>query len=286
VTVEQTSLDGTEVELLTATATDICDAEPEVTTDAPAVFPLGTTTVTFTATDASGNLARATTTVTVEDTTPPVINDVPAPVTVEQRSLDGTEVELPMPTATDICDADPKVTSDAPAVFPLGTTTVTFIARDGSGNRATATTKVTVVDTTPPNIRSVHGNPSRLWPPNHKMVPVRVSVSVRDLCDAKPFCKIISVTSNEPVGGRGGDRAPDWVITGNLTVNLRAERSGNRSGRIYTIKVRCTDDSGNSSYRTGTVIVPHDQGKKPKDKKDDKKDNKPNDRGKNNGKKK
>jgi hypothetical protein len=66
---------------------------------------------------------------------------------------------------------------------------------------------------------------------------------------------------------------------------LRAERSGNRSGRVYTIKIRCTDDSGNSSYKAGTVIVPHDQGKKPKDDKGDKKDNKPDDRGKKNGKK-
>ena len=70
------------------------------------------------------------------------------------------------------------------------------------------------------------------------------------------------VSSNEPVNGTGdGDTAPDWVITGNLTVDLRAERSGTGSGRVYTITVRCTDASGNSSTKTVTVTVPHDRRK-------------------------
>lgn len=65
------------------------------------------------------------------------------------------------------------------------------------------------------------------------------------------------VSSNEPVDGLGdGDQVPDWQIAGNLTVNLRAERAGNGSRRVYTISVGCTDASGNSS--TKTVPVPHD----------------------------
>jgi len=65
------------------------------------------------------------------------------------------------------------------------------------------------------------------------------------------------VTSNEPVDGLGdGDTGPDWQITGDLTVNLRAERSGQGSGRIYTITIECTDFSGNSSTKTVTVSVP------------------------------
>jgi hypothetical protein len=70
------------------------------------------------------------------------------------------------------------------------------------------------------------------------------------------------VTSNEPIEGLGdGDTSPDWVITGNLAVDLRAERAGNGSGRIYTITVRCTDAAGNASARSVLVTVPHDGGR-------------------------
>jgi len=94
------------------------------------------------------------------------------------------------------------------------------------------------------------------------MVPVSVSTSKSDNCDAAPVCKIISVSSNEPIDGLGdGDTAPDWEITGNLTVNLRAERSGAGTGRVYTNTVQCTDASKNSSTKSVTVTVPHDQGK-------------------------
>jgi len=187
VTVEQETIAGSAVSL-TATAPDICDASPEVASDAPAVFPLGTTTVTFTATDDSGNSASATMQVTVEDTTPPVIM-VPPDITVEQTSAAGTPVDPAdvNATVTDICDASPDLTDDAPAVFPLGTTTVTFTATDDSGNSASAMMQVTVVDTTPPVITvppdvtveqtSAAGTP---------VDPADVNATVTDICDASP----------------------------------------------------------------------------------------------------
>ena len=64
VTVEQETRDGTVVPL-TATAIDDCDLDPTITSDELEIYPLGMTTVTFTATDASGNSASCTTTVTV-----------------------------------------------------------------------------------------------------------------------------------------------------------------------------------------------------------------------------
>ena len=63
------------------------------------------------------------------------------------------------------------------------------------------------------------------------------------------------MSSNEPVDADG-----DWLITGNLTLNLRAERLGNGTGRVYTITVQCMDSSGNSTTKNVTVNVPHDQG--------------------------
>ena len=91
---------------------------------------------------------------------------------------------------------------------------------------------------------------------------VTVSVSVSDICDADVDCEIISVSSNETVNGLGdGTTDADWEITSDLTVDLRAERSGTGTDRVYTITVECTDDSGNTSMETVDVTVPHDQGK-------------------------
>jgi hypothetical protein len=118
--------------------------------------------------------------------------------------------------------------------------------------------EVRVVDTTPPVIASIAPNPSVLQPANHKMVAVTVNVSATDTCDPAPVCKLAAVSSNEPVNGQGdGTTAPDWEITGASSVNLRAERSGNGSGRVYTLTTECRDATGNKSRGTTTVTVPH-----------------------------
>jgi hypothetical protein len=224
-------------------------------------YPLGDTLVTLTATDTDNLFDTCQATIRVRDLELPVLHNVPAPVQVEQTALAGTPVTVPLPTATDNCGGPLIVTSNAPAVFPLGTTTVTFSVTDASGNTTTAQTTVTVVDTTPPVISNVAATPSSIWPPNHKMVPVTLTATVFDICDASPSCQVISITSNEPVNGRGdGNTSPDWRIIDDLLVELRAERSGGGSGRIYAVTVRCTDDSGNSSTRSVQVPVAHDQG--------------------------
>jgi hypothetical protein len=86
-------------------------------------------------------------------------------------------------------------------------------------------------------------------------------VSASDICSPTVTCKITSVTSNEPVNAPGsGNTTPDWQITGDRSVNLRAERSGGGNGRIYRLTVQCTDASGNHATKTVIVSVPHDQG--------------------------
>ena len=144
----------------------------------------------------------------------------------------------------------------------LGTHDITLTVNDGALSD-TDTVSIFVEDNTPPSIDSISASPDIIWPPNHKMVPVTISVSVFDNCDTSPTCQIISIISNEPENGLGdGDTAPDWEITGDLTANLRAERAGNGSGRVYTITVRCTDNAGNSTDREVTVTVLHDKKKK------------------------
>jgi len=102
-----------------------------------------------------------------------------------------------------------------------------------------------------PTITSLTVDPDVLWPPNHKMVPVSLQVTATG--DPSPECRIDSMTSNEPSIIPGQD---DWVVTGPLAVNLRAERTGSGNGRVYAISVSCTNTSGSAS-QTASVNVPH-----------------------------
>jgi hypothetical protein len=149
------------------------------------------------------------------------------------------------------------------STFGLGSTPFSCNAKDNAGNTNSCISVVKVADTTPPAINSVSASPTSLWPPNHKMVPVSLAVDVTDICDPNvaKSCLIVAITSNEPVLGVGsGNTSPDWQITGKLTANLRAERSGVGDGRTYTLTVQCTDASGNASMKSTAVTVAHDQG--------------------------
>jgi uncharacterized repeat protein (TIGR01451 family) len=112
----------------------------------------------------------------------------------------------------------------------------------------------------PPSITNVSATPSQLWPPDHKLVNVLVNYRVVDNCGM--VVTRLSVASNEPVNGTGdGDTAPDWEVVNARLVRLRAERAGNRNGRIYTITVTASDSAGQMSKQTVQVIVPKSQKK-------------------------
>ena len=85
-----------------------------------------------------------------------------------------------------------------------------------------------------------------LWPANHSMVRGLTGLSRSStFFDPAPTARIVGVSSNEPVDGADdGNASPDWEITGPLTVNLRAERSGVGTGRVYTIQVEGSDAAG------------------------------------------
>ena len=88
------------------------------------------------------------------------------------------------------------------------------------------------------------------------MVPVVVAIDATDNCDS--VCQIISVESNEPVNGLGdGNTAPDWVITGDLTLNSGQNDLELEALAFIRSQHECADSSGNSS--TATVSVPHDK---------------------------
>ena len=167
------------------------------------------------------------------------------PLTYDWRDEDGNQV---------------GTTAVVDVVLPLGTFTFTLTVDNGQGGTDSDSVDVTVQDTTPPALDGLAASPDLLWPPNHKMVPVALSATAVDACDPAPVVQIVGVTSSEPVTGPGDETAPDWMITGPLSVDLRAERLGQGEGRVYTIEVEAADASGNAATYTTEVLVPHDQG--------------------------
>lgn len=147
--------------------------------------------------------------------------------------------------------------------LPVGINVVTLQVSDAVGASDTDEVTVTVIDTLPPVV-TLHMSPDHLWPPNHKMKTVLANVTIGD-CDPNTTVELVSVTSNEPDNGLGdgdttGDIAGADLGADDRSVQVRSERSGTGTGRVYTFTYRVTDSSGNATEASATVTVPHDQG--------------------------
>ena len=220
------------------------------------IFPVGTTNITWTATDAAGNTATHTRVILVVDQQPPTIS-CPADVTVSCAS-DIPVVNINSVTASDNCSAIVTHVSDDTTNKTCAnrfTLTRTYRATDPAGNTATCSQTITVNDNVPPQITGLSPSQSILWPPNHTMRDVTLNYTVTDNCTTDATTTV-TVSSNEPVNGTAdGDTDPDWVVVDNHHIKLRAERASNGSGRIYTITVTVTDGCNAPVTATTTVEV-------------------------------
>ncbi|HKG45456.1 MAG TPA: DNA/RNA non-specific endonuclease [Pyrinomonadaceae bacterium] len=140
----------TETQLGTATATDNAGSVSIARSGVPAgnVFPVGRTTITYTATDDAGNSSTATQTVTVIDNTVPTITG-PAPTSVRADANGHALIPnvVAGTTASDNCG--PVTITQSPVagtVVGVGIHTITITAKDAAGNTSTATTTFTVID--------------------------------------------------------------------------------------------------------------------------------------------
>lgn len=139
---------GQNVSWVEPTASDSCSLGSFTADHHPGdFFPVGTTTVTYTAQDASGNVAACSFTVTVDDKTAPVPDLASLPVIQGQCSATVTTT----PTATDNCRGQLAGTTTSPRSYTAqGTYTVVWTYNDGNGNIATQNQTVIVADTAPP----------------------------------------------------------------------------------------------------------------------------------------
>lgn len=197
------------VNLGTPITADNC-AILSVTNNAPATFPVGATTVTWTVTDVNGLTATCTQTVNVSDnqnptiTCPPTVN-----VNADPASCAATGVVLGTPVTADNC-AVLSVTNNAPGSFPVGTTTVTWTVTDVNGRTATCTQSVIVTDNQAPTITcpatvNVNNNPGSCF-------ATGVSLGTPTTADN---CGVLSVSNNAPASFPIGTTVVTWTVTDN-----------------------------------------------------------------------
>jgi hypothetical protein len=187
---------------------------------------MGTQTYTLTVTDPSGFSATAQTHVTVRDTTPPVLTLTKSTVTVVVPTAPATGAIVNLSgiaSATDICDANPTITNDAPAnsFFAIGATTVTVTATDHSGNFSQKKLTVQVVYAFSGYLVPVLNNGSAIFN-SGRTIPVKSQLTAADgtfVTNAIANLQVFQVL-NTPTG------------TVDMTVNTVASGSSNTGTRF------------------------------------------------------
>jgi HYR domain/GEVED domain len=225
------------------TATDNCTTPVSIisTHNSSAIFPVGVTTVTYTATDARNNSSTCVFTVTVvnpclNDTTSPVFAN--CPTNIAKTTPDSLAIATwTPPTATDICST-PSVfsTHNSGATFRLGVTTVTYTATDAKNNKATCSFTVTVTnpcltDTTKPVIANCPANIV-------KTTATTSSIATWTLPTATDNCTLSSFVSTH----NSGATFPIGVTTVTYTAT---DAKNNKSTCVFTVTVSnpCLNDT-------------------------------------------
>jgi HYR domain len=218
-----------------------------------AIFPVGVTTVTYTATDISGNVSTCTFTVTVVDNTKPIIAGCPtANVTANTgagATLCSATATWTEPTATDNCTAAASLVrtrSHAPgSIFPVGTTVVTYTFTDLAGNVSNVCSfNVVVTDNTPPTFTAC--------PANIANPPINAAGCLATVATANPTtfdnCGVVKLTW--AITGAGITPVATSPTTG---INFLGTRTFNFG--VTTVTYTATDAAGLTATCSFTVTV-------------------------------
>ena len=205
-------------------AQDNCSVNITGTHTSGSAFPLGVTTVTYTATDPSGNQSTCSFTVTVVDNSPPVFNSCPSNILLDANNNCNRTVSWTAPVAQDNCSVQVTASHIPGSTFPVGVTTVAYTATDQNGNQATCSFTVTVVDSSPPAFNSCPPN-SSLTTTNGCSRVVNWGAPV-----AQDNCSFTVTASHMP-----GSTFPVGVTTVTYTAT---DQNGNQATCSFTVTIR------------------------------------------------
>jgi hypothetical protein len=211
-----------------------------------------------TVTDAAGNSAVFTSPAVKIDKTAPVATATASPVP-DASGWNSTDVTVTF-SGTD--NLSGIASCSAPVVLSTNganQSSTPGMCTDFAGNVSApvSATGININKPQPPTsigpvISGMPGADCRVWPANKQMVKV-ADIHATDPSGIVPGSFNITVTANEPLN-------PGDVVITNGGVQLRAFRSGNSDGRIYTIVARASSVAGGTTVVTGQCTVPHDMG--------------------------
>jgi len=233
-TVQGTEFDPTSSGDNCAVADLVNDFNNTATLDG-AEFPLGTTAVVWTITDAAGNSSSCNFDVTVNDNQYPYITCPENIFVTTDAGQCNAYVTVPVPDHGDNCTEttltnDYTGTADASGTYPKGTTVVTFTVTDTYGNTTTCAFYVTVTDMEPPVVTCPDDIPN---------VPVD-----EGLCTAMLNQGTATIADNCPAGlSVAGVRSDGLALNAPYPVGLT------------TITWTGTDQSGNTDVCVQSITV-------------------------------
>jgi len=205
-------------------------------------FGVGNTDVTMFLTDGSGNTVQHTFTVTVNDEEHPQLDSVPTDITVSNDSgVCGANVSWTEPQGTDNCAMGDLATTASPGdFFELGTTTVSYLAADASGNVTTAQFSVTVTDDEGPVI-ATSGDVTIASPAANCGATVSIPAAT-----ASDNCLVTSL-SNDINGG--SDASGDYPYGTTVVTWTATDSAGNTNSteQSITVTVDMTDCNNNGA---------------------------------------
>jgi hypothetical protein len=209
-------------------------------------YPIGVTTITWTAKDAAGNTANASQTVTVVGNASPVVS-APANLSVNTDARACSALVDPgMATATDDTDGTTVAgtrTDGLPlnSAYPKGVTTIKWVATDADGLTASANQTVTVSDKEKPEVHA----PANVSVGNDPhLASAAVSVGAATASDN---CPSVNVSGSRNDGLSLGAAYPVGVTMVTWTA---VDASGNSNSASQSITV--------SDIEAPSLVVPHD----------------------------
>jgi hypothetical protein len=250
-------------------ATDAVDGAPSVACAPPSgsTFPLGTTSVTCTATDNAGNSVAASFDVSVVDTGAPTLSVPASPVIESATGPAGAIVSYAaLVSASDVVDGALSVTCSpaSGSTFPVGTTSVSCTATDAAGNTTSASFNVSVVDGEAPTLSLPTSTVFELIQgPAGSTVNYSTLVSATDVVDATPTldCAPASGTNFAPGETTVSCTASDFsgnvtngsftVLVGYVGIGIIPTKTSVKSGSSNPLMWAWADEDGNNLDSSG-----------------------------------